>query len=388
MNGRLRTSAFRCISCIAVAFENLLQRRLRLAAALSGVAVALFLLTVQIAVLDAMRAKITQLFDDMNFDLAIVPDTYQFLLTFETFNRVALNEARATGIVADTYGLNVNVVHWTELPNKHVSYLFLIGLDEPGEFVSDRAIRAGFASLTGPHSILIDDDSQAEIGSLATGTTAEIAGEKVEVSGHFNLGLFFYAPGGAIVKNTDFARLAGRDSGGISMGLVRLAPGVSPQDAKETLTARLPNNVLVLTRKELLEQERAYFLSTKPIGIMIYISMLIACVVSTVIMIQVLSTEVSTRMKEYAVLKAMGFGTWFVYGIGVFQASILGLGGLAPAALMGAAVLWVLHERTHLASEVTPNLVGTMVAITLGLSMLAAAMVLHRVRRADPAELF
>jgi putative ABC transport system permease protein len=388
MNGRLKVAASRCISCVAVALDNLTERRLRLAAALSGVAVALFLLLLQVAILDAMRAKITQLFDDMNFDLAIVPDTYQFLLTFETFNRVALNEASSTGDVAGTYGLNVDVVHWIQQPSKRDSYMFLVGLDDPGEFVRDPVIRAGFGNLTGPHSILIDDDSQAEMGSLETGTTGQIRGENLAVSGHFNLGLFFYAPGGAIVRNTEFPRLAGRDPRVISIGLLRLVPGVRPEDAKARLIERLPANLLVLTQDELLEQERAYFLSTKPIGLLIYISMLIACVVSTVIMIQVLSTEISTRMKEYAVLKAMGFSTSFVYGIGMAQASILGLGGLLPATLAGAGALWIVHDRTHLSSQLTPALTGTMVAITVGLSMIAALLVIHRIRHADPAELF
>src|SRR5262249_16601517 len=155
--------------------------------------------------------------------------------------------------------------------------------------------------------ILMDNDAQAEIGPLATGTTGQIRGETLVVGGHFNLGLFFYAPSSGIVRNTDFPRLSGRDPRGVSIGLLPVPPPLRPEDAKVRLIDRLPDNLLVLTRQELLEQERAYFLSTKPIGLLIYISMLIACVVSTVIMVQVLSTEISTRMKEYAVLKAMGF---------------------------------------------------------------------------------
>ena len=388
MYDRLKAPAFLFVSCIAVAVRNLMQHRIRLVAALSGVAVALFLLTLQIALLDAMRSKITQLFDDLNFDLVIIPDTYQFLLTFETFNRVVLNEALATGDVAGAFGLNVDVVRWTGLSNKNQAYLFLIGLDEPGTFVRDRAIRTGLASLTSPHSILIDDDSQLDARLLATGSSAEIGGEKVVIDGHFNLGLFFYAESGAIVRNTDFPRLARRDPRSVSIGLLRVASGIRPEDAKARLIERLPDHVLVLTRDELLRQERAYFLSTKPIGILVYLGMLIACVVGTVIMIQVLSTEVSTRVKEYAVLKAMGFNTAYVYSIGVAQASMLGLGGLSPAIFAGAAVLWIVHDRTHLSSQMTLALAGTMVAIVLSLAIVAVSVVLHRVRRADPAELF
>jgi len=116
--------------------------------------------------------------------------------------------------------------------------------------------------------------------------------------------------------------------------------------------------------------------------------MLIACVVGAVIMIQVLSTEVANRMKEYAVLKAMGSRLSFVYGIGLAQAVLLGLGGLLPSLAAGGAVLWYIQYRTHLDAGLTLRLILEMLAITLLLAFFAGATVLHRVRQADPAELY
>jgi putative ABC transport system permease protein len=263
-------------ACANMAFANLMQHRLRLAAAVTGVAVALFLLLLQIAILDAARAKVTELFDDFRFDMAIVPDTYQFLLSFDSMDRAVLDVARATGDVADVYGLNVDVVPWAQLPSMLKSYNFLIGLDDPGGFLRDPVIRAGLKSLPPSHSILIDAYSQPSIGPTAIGTAANINGERVEISGQYRLGLFFYADGSAIARNSEFARLSGRLPGTISIGLLQLNPGVDPGRAKADLVRALPSHTLVLTRDELRREERAYFLSIKPIGIMIYISMLIA----------------------------------------------------------------------------------------------------------------
>jgi len=375
-------------SCVTVAAANLLEHRLRLAAALSGIAVALFLLIMQISVLDAARAEVTLLFDDLNFDIVIVPDTYQFLLSFDTVDRIVLDIARATGDVADTFGLNVGVVHWIQLPSKQMAYNFLIGLDDPGTFVRDREIRDGWPSLTTPQSILADRYSQPSVGPVTVGTNVEINGERLTVTGQFKLGLFFYAEGAAIVRNNNFTRLDGRDPHSISMGLIRLNRGVSPAKAKADLIRALPSDTLVFTRSELLDSERAYFLSTKPIGIMIYISMMIACLVAVVIIVQVLSTEVSNRMKEYAVLKAMGANVAFVYGIGLAQAAILGLGGLLPAALLGMLVLGFIQHETHLPTAVGFSLTVQMVAITLILAGAASAAIVRRVHSANPAELF
>jgi len=375
-------------SCAIVAGANLLQHRLRLLAALAGIAVALFLLVLQISVLDAAKAKVTMLYNDFNFDLAAVPDTYQFLLNFETVDRVVLNQAQATGDVTQSFGLNVNVVHWMQWPSKKVAYLFLIGLDDPGTFVRDPVIREGMKSLVSSHDLLMDSWSESDIGPLATGVTAKIGDEQESIAGHFKLGLFFYGEGSAIVRNTDFPRLTDRDSSKVSIGLFQLRPGVSAQKAKRDLEAVVPEHTLIFTRSELLQQERDYFLTVRPVGIMIYISMLIACLVGTVIMVQVLSTEVANRTKEYAVLKAMGATPWFVHGIGAAQALLLGLGGLLPALILGGALLWYIEFRTHLETALGLMLFGKMLAIACVAALCAAATVIMRVQRADPAALY
>ena len=375
-------------SCVVVAGANLLQHRLRLVAALAGIGVALFLLVLQISVLDAAKAKVTMLYNDFNFDLVAVPDTYQFLLNFETIDRVVLNQARATGDIAQSFGLNVDVVHWMQWPSKKMAYLFLIGLDDPGRFVRDPVIRNGMKSLVSSHSLLMDAWSQPDIGPLATGVTAKIGEEQETIAGHFKLGLFFYGEGSAIVRNTDFPRLADRDSSKVSIGLFQLRPGVSPQKAKRDLEAIVPEHTLIFTRDELLQLERDYFLTVRPVGIMIYISMLIACLVGTVIMVQVLSTEIANRMKEYAVLKAIGATPWFVHGIGGAQALLLGLGGLLPALVLGGAVLWYIEFRTHLETALGLVLFAKMLVITFIAALCAAATVVARVQRADPAALY
>src|SRR5581483_6622572 len=140
---------------------------------------------------DAARAKVTALFDDFNFDIAIVPDSYQFLLSFDTVDRIALDIARATGDVADTYGLNLDVVHWTQLPSQRDTYNLLIGLDPPEGFVRDGANRSGWGVLNTPHAVVADRWSQPSVGPVSIGSAAQIHDERMTIGGQFKLGLFF-----------------------------------------------------------------------------------------------------------------------------------------------------------------------------------------------------
>ena len=87
-------------------------------------------------------------------------------------------------------------------------------------------------------------------------------------------------------------------------------------------------------------------------------------------------------------LKAMGSAPAFVYGIGVAQAVLLGLGGLLPALFVGALVLWFIQDRTHLEAALGAVVFGKMLAITLAAALGAAAVVVGRVHRADPAALY
>ena len=375
-------------SCVKFAFANLTQHRPRLGAALGGIAVALFLLLLQVAVLNAASAKVTALFDDFDFDMAIVPDTYQFLLSFDALSRVTLNEAGATRGVAASFGLNAVPVEMQQLPSRHPAYLFLIGLDDPGNFLRDDDIRAGLQNLNSSHDMLMDSQALSDVGPTEPGTRVAIHGENLTVTGRFKLGLFIYGEGSGIVRNSDFTRLAGRPPRSITMGLIQLQPGANPDDVRARLRATLPRNTLVLTRGELIAQERAYFLSTKPVGIMLYISMLIAYLVGTVILVQVLSTDISNRLGEYAVLKAMGFSAGFVYGVGAAEAVLLALGGLIPALALGALVLGFIQVRTHLPAALGFELIFVMLGIALVLAAGAAAIALRRLARADPAELF
>ena len=375
-------------SCVKFAFANLIQHRPRLLAALGGIAVALFLLLLQVAVLNAASAKVTALLDDFDFDMAIMPDTYQFLLSFDTLSRVTLNEAGATRGVESAFGLNAVPVEMQQLPSHHPAFLFLIGLDEPGAFLRNDAIREGLQSLNSSHDMLMDSQSLSDVGPTDVGTRVQIHGENVTVTGTFKLGLFFYGEGSGIVRNADFTRLAGRAPRSITMGLLKLQPGANVADVRARLHNTLPSNTLVLTRGELITQERAYFLSTKPVGIMLYISMLIAYLVGTVILIQVLSTDITNRLGEYAVLKAMGFPAHFVYGVGVAEAALLSLGGLIPALIAGALVLGFIQYQTHLPAALGFGLIAVMLGLALLLAAGAAAVALRRLSHADPAELF
>jgi putative ABC transport system permease protein len=371
-----------------VAALNLAQHKLRLVVALLGVAVSLVLLQIQISFLDAARTKVTLVYDDFDFDIALLPVTYQFLMSDGTFDRIRLNQAGATGDVADTYSLNIDNARWTDRATLRQSSTLLLGMDAPGDFVRDPMLRQGLAALRDSGQVLLDRFSRSDFGSFAVGTDAKVGDNDVTIAGQFELGLFFYADGAVIARNADFARLSGRPTRDISVGLIRLRPGVDPAAAKAHLVAALPNDVRVLLRDEIIGQEQAFFVSAKPLGILLRVGMIIAVLVGMVMLMQVMSVEIVNRTKEFAVLKAMGFASPFVYGVALNEVGMLAVGAFLPAIAVAGAVLGVVRHLTHLPVGVTAGLGAEVLTVALLMGAAACAVVLPRIAYADPAELY
>lgn|GEM_PF-2417710 len=374
--------------CLALAFANLTQHRTRLYVALSGIGVAIVLLLMQIAFLNGVRVEATRLYDAFDFDLAVVPVTYQFLYSGGVFDRVRLTQAQADRSVRDAFGLNIGVSRWTDEATRQRSSVLLIGLDTPGDFITDPDIAKGYAALGGSRAVLVDRWSGSAYGPLRMGRQARIADQPVEIAGFFKLGLFFYAEGSAMVRNADFTRLTGRDGRQISVGLLKLAPRANAREVQTRLAASLPDDVQVLTRKDLITQERDFFTATKPIGVLLQVSMLIAFLVGATILFQVLSAEIIQRAREFAVLKAMGFRPSFVFGVGLSEIILLALSAFVPALVVAGLVLWGIELSTKLPTALTPLIVLETLFIVLAMGIASGVSVIGRIARADPAELF
>lgn len=374
--------------CLFVALANLLQHRRRRLVAILGTAVPILLLFFQIAFLHAARTQVTRLYDDFNFDLAVIPQSYEFLFQNGTFDRSRLMQARALDGVADTFRINIASASWIENDTLRRSSLLLIGLDDTEGFVRDPMLAAGLPALANGHSVLVDEFSGADYGPLDTGTRVQVSYQPMDIAGHFQLGLFFYTDGSAIVRNEDFARLKKSDPDEVSIGLVRVTPGADIADVKSRLSGALGDEVRVLTRDELIGQERSYFLSTKPVGIMLAINMWIAFIVGAVILWQVLSTEIANRMTEFATMKAMGFAQSFVFGVGVLESVFMALAAFVPAFVVAALILLLVDVLTHFPTAISPLLILEVLGIVLLMALVSAAVAVRRIAQADPAELY
>jgi len=375
-------------SLLQFAVRNLLAQRARALAAGAGICFAIFLIFLQWGLLQAAKKEFTLLYSYFDFDLAVLSDGYQFMFSAKPFDRVRLTQARALPEVADTFSLNIGHGGWVDPESRLRSVIMVVGVDPDLSFMSDPLIREQVPRLKSNRDVLIDQFSQPDIGPLEVGRRAKVNHQEVDVAGFFELGFFFYAEGSILVKNSVFPRYTRRSARDTTVGLIRLRDGADAQQVRDRLARLLPDDVVVMTRDQLIGQEQAYFVNVKPTGIMFQSGVIVAFLTGLVVLFQVTSTDVGTRLREYATMKAMGYGAAAVYGTALAQIVLMSLFAFVPAMGISLWLFRTVSDLTHLPLEMTLSLLAQVLALTLGMNLLAGMVTLNRLSRAHPAELF
>jgi putative ABC transport system permease protein len=107
-----------------------------------------------------------------------------------------------------------------------------------------------------------------------------------------------------------------------------------------------------------------------------------------VIVYQVLATDVSDHLKEYATFKAMGYDQGFFLGIVFEEALILAIFGFIPGVILSTLLYFGLASATGLPVEMD---IGRAISVFFGTLIacsISGAIATRRLAGADPADLF
>jgi putative ABC transport system permease protein len=172
------------------------------------------------------------------------------------------------------------------------------------------------------------------------------------------------------------------------MGIVSVSPGADVAKVRQLVDDILDDRVLVRTRLEFRSQEVRFWDESTPIGIIFAAGKVIGFVVGMVICYQVIYSDISDHMPEFATLKAMGYSTAYFLRLIVVEAVLLSLIGFVPGMLVSLGLYSVLSESTGLLLSMTWESVGFVLALTLGMCIASGLLAVRKLLAADPANLF
>ncbi|MGC6456471.1 MAG: FtsX-like permease family protein [Coraliomargaritaceae bacterium] len=372
-----------------IAWLNIIQHKKRTAAALAGIAFSILLIFMQLGFLGATRKNATVVYDLMDFDLLLCSNTFLTLTKAGSFERLALVQAQSSNAVEHASGVLVRNSLLLDESDQTEKRVLMLSINTQDPVFRDPNLALKTSRLRERASMLLDRRSIPGFGSWDVGEFRMVNDEALQIVGDYEMGIGILASTSMVVSHETTTLLGdGVPVTKYNLGLIKLKEGSDAVSVRKDLLARLPGTVRLMTREELNRKEQVFYLNTKPIGIMFRIGAAVAFIVGAVILYQILSSEISNRMGEYATLKAMGYSPAFVYIIGIQQGIIYSVLGFIPACILGMLLYNVLHGISgfHLWMPLGRALFVFVLALLM--CSIASMFALGKIRNADPADLF
>jgi putative ABC transport system permease protein len=381
-----------------LAWHNLWHQPVRSGVAVVGVTFAAVLMFMQLGFLEAVKASATVIYDVLDFDICLRSRDYDRFSDARSFDRGRLNEAQEVHGVETSVPFWVGVLSWRNPQTGEPRAILTLGVPNDQKTFREPALQELVdRALDHPQAMLIDTLTRREFGPASgrtfsardVGQRVEINDKELQIAGLYRCGSGLSAGGAVIMNYQDFLRCQALfPSNEVSLGLVRCERSADVNAIAQQLRANLPNDVEVLTRREVIDGEIRHWVWQTNYGLIFQSGVLVAVIVGTAIVYQVLASEVTSRMPEYATLKAMGYGNTYLVRVMIEQSLLLAI----VAFLVGWGISAVLYEITAVGAQIPirmtlPNLV-LVLSLTAGLCVASAIAAIRKAYRADPAELF
>ena len=209
------------------------------------------------------------------------------------------------------------------------------------------------------------------------------------MEGLFTNGASFAADGNVIASDSTFLHLfPNRSPGQIEVGLITLAPGADLAQVRAEIAAALPEDVLVGTPEDFAQIEREYWASGTGIGFIFGLGVGVGFIVGIVIVYQILYSDVSEHLPEYATLKAMGYTDNYLLGVLVQESLLLAVLGYLPSIALAFGLYSLAAAATMLPITMTARRAITVLVLTVIMCSVSGAIALRKLRTADPADIF
>lgn len=313
-----------------------------------------------------------------------------------TIPRRRLDQALTVPGVRDGSAISIGMATFRNPVTRENSSLTVFGVDPDKDLLVDPAISAQRDKLKLADTVLLDRAARGNWKALAERVDkgemprVELVGRTVSIEGLFSLGGSFTADGVLIASDQTFMRLVPRRSkGAVSFITLQLEPGADAERVAADLRRVLPaSDTRVFTSAAFQSHAQAYQQKKRPIGILLMSAMLIAFVVGTVIVYQILSADVADHLGEYATFKAMGFTDLYLLGIIFEEAVVLAVIGFIPG-LVGAMILYeILAALSGMPIFMPPERAVMAFGFTLIMCVVSGAIATRKLAAADPADIF
>jgi len=372
---------------VDLATKSLLHDKLRFLITVSGVAFAVTLVFVQVGLFLGLLDNASVTIDHISADLWVTSRNTPNVDFAHTFSETAVQRVRSIPGVerAD------NLILWfmtVNLPSGAQEGTLVYALDDFRRWNIPWNVESGdLEDLKRGQYFFLDASAVKRYGPFSVGEYREILGQRMKIVGRTKDALSFTT---TPISFMDFDRAQKLSpdllKNKTTYVLVRLAPGADAAAVKAEIARRLPYND-VYTKKEWAARSRRYWVQSTGIGLNMYITVFLGCLVGVVVVAQTLYTSTMEHIKEFGTVKAIGGGNFDIYRILGKQASIAAVAGFILGALMAFALRPAI-AKIDLKLIIPPVFAGTVFVGAIAMCLAAALISFRKVASIDPALVF
>lgn len=387
---------------ISLAWLQLKYRKLRLLVAISGISFAVVLMFMQLGFQAALFDSAVRLHSSLRGDIFLLSTRSTALIAMKSFSERRLYQA--LGLKEEVEFITPIYLSFAQWKNPlNPSYwrnIHVIGFDIRYPIFDLPEVEQNMAKLQIPDVVLFDRASRPEFGAISAlfGQQGAISTEidnissatrRITVVGVFTLGTSFGIDGNLITSHLNFLRIFNqRDKGLIEVGLIKLKPGVDVARVKQKMQNYLPPDVRILSKQEWIEFEKNYWTSSTAIGFIFSLGVGMGLIVGIVVVYQILYTDVSDHLSEYATLKAMGYKHSYLLSIVLQESVILAILGYIPGFLISSGLYKLAKDATLLPIAMNHHRAWFVLFLTMSMCFISGTIAMHKLQDADPADIF
>ncbi|MGK7894584.1 MAG: ABC transporter permease DevC [Xenococcus sp. (in: cyanobacteria)] len=378
------------------AWLQLKYQKIRFLIALSGVVFAVVIIFFQLGIRDALFDGAVRFHQGLQGDCFIISNRSTNLADMRSFSQRRLSQALAFEEVEYVNPIYFEPATWKN-PESRDSWhaIAMIGFDLRHQTFDLPGIKSNLEKLQQPDAVLFDRHSRSEFGAIAeqfegdNALITEISNRRVKVVGFFELGTSFAFNGNIITSDLNFLRISNaREKGFIDIGLVKLKTGADPENFKLKLQQYLPQDVQVFTKQEFINFEQNYWQTSQAIGFTFNLNVVMSFIVGAVVVYQILYTNVSEHLKQFATLKAIGYSHQYLLNIVFQQALIIGSLGYIPGLAIAIFIYKFAQQATLLPIAMTWQRAINILVATIIMCLIAGVSAVKKMKSANPADIF
>ena len=150
----------------------------------------------------------------------------------------------------------------------------------------------------------------------------------------------------------------------------------------------MPNDILVFSQEEFIQFEREYWQTSTAIGFIFGMGVSIGFIVGILIVYQILYTDISDHLPQYATLKAIGYRNHYFIFVILQEATILAVLAYFPGVSISALLYFLAANATNLPIIMTVNRAVFVFILTLVMCFASGLIAMRKLSSADPADIF